>query len=145
MHIELKDVLAQVREPDALEALLPNWEESEAAFPSDLPSFLTPKEFGLSREWSGLGPEADPVLDAAAHRIAASPALLHLAWHGYRLLFEAPGYSRFRDWPQLSTRAGYWAKPIESDTVLTGISVCVDAVSLLFSGSDAGSKGHLAA
>ncbi len=99
--MELKDILTQLREPDAIEALRPHWEESEATFPGKRPSFLTPAEFKASREWGGFGPEVDPILEETADRIATNPALLRLAWHGYRLLFENPDYNGFRDWPAL--------------------------------------------
>ena len=98
--MDLKNILTELREQDAFEALRPHWEESEATFPNERPSFLTPAEFKTSREWAGFGPDVDPILEETADRIAASPALLHLAWHGYRLLFESD-YNGFRDWPSL--------------------------------------------
>ena len=99
--MELKPILAKLGEPDTAEVLRPHWEASEATFPGKRPSFLTPAEFKASREWSGLGPEIDPILEETADRIAANPALLRLAWHGYRLMFETPDYNGFRDWPAL--------------------------------------------
>ncbi len=99
--MELKTILTQLGEPDATDALRPHWEASEATFPGERPSFLTPAEFEVSREWSGFGPEIDPALEKTADRIAENPALLRLAWHGYWLLFKAPDYNQFRDWPTL--------------------------------------------
>ncbi len=99
--MKLEDVLARIQEPEVLEALLPHWEESEASFPGETPSFLLPAEALRHRDYCGFGPEIDPLLLETARRIAADPALSHLAWHCYRLLYEHLDYTDTPRWPTL--------------------------------------------
>jgi hypothetical protein len=102
----LKKLLAQVQESDSLEAMQPHWEESVATLGQRVPSFLDPAEFTVSREYGGFGPDVDPVLDETARRIADDPALRHLAWHCYRLLWEHTDYNAMGQWPALEHALG---------------------------------------
>lgn len=104
--MRLEEVVRSLHELDAIEAIRPHWEESVATLPLGGPSFLDPAEFKVSREWTGLGPELDPVLTETARRIAAHPALLHLSWHGYRCLFEYRDVEGFAGWPSLEKTLG---------------------------------------
>lgn len=102
----LEEALARIQEPDALEVLRPHWEDSLAALEPGVPSFLHPEEFLVSREWCGFGPEVDAPLSEAAQRIAGDPALLRLAWHCHRLLFEHTEYKGTEKWPALERALG---------------------------------------
>ena len=104
--MRLEDVLAKIQEPEALEVLRPHWEESVAALAGGLPHFLLPSEFTANREWCGFGPEVDVPLHETARRIIADPALTHLAWHCYRLLYDHTDYNEMKRWPTLERALG---------------------------------------
>jgi len=49
-------VARELRDPELLESPLPSWEQAMGQFPDlKTPSFLTPAEFLVSREWCGFG------------------------------------------------------------------------------------------
>lgn len=104
--MSLEEILTQVQEPGALEALLPHWDESVAALGGRVPSFLSPAEFSVSRAYCGFGPEVDAPLEKTARRIADSAALRHLAWHCSRLLWEHEEYRSMGEWPALEHALG---------------------------------------
>ena len=101
----LEEVLSALQEMASLEAVRPAWDESMSLLPAGRPSFLTPAEFSSSREWSGFSKSVEPALEAAARRIADDPALLRLAWHGYRRAYYGAD-SSFAEWPKLETALG---------------------------------------
>ena len=101
--MSLDEVLTRLEILDSLEVFEPHWEESEGCFPGDLPFFLDPAQSTASRAFADLPPEVDALLVEAAQCVRENPALLHLAWHAYRLLFEHrdyPGHCIAR-WPSL--------------------------------------------
>ena len=102
----LEEVLARIGEAGTLDGLRPHWEESEASFPGQTPSFLLPSEFLVNREWCGLDPAIDPLLTETARRITENPALTHLAWHCTRLLYEHLDYNDPPRWPSLEPVLG---------------------------------------
>lgn len=104
--MKLAYVLAELVAEDALELLAPHWEESEASTPASGPSFLDPAELTASREFLDLPKEMDELLLVAARRVRETPALLCLAWHCYRLLFEHHDYpgDRIAQWPSFEKR-----------------------------------------
>jgi hypothetical protein len=104
--MKLEEILAQVQESDSLEVLRPHWDESVATLGQGLPSFLDPDEFTVSREYCGFGPDVDPLLEETARRIARDPALRHLAWHCFRLLWEHVEYNLMGQWPALERALG---------------------------------------
>jgi hypothetical protein len=102
----LEEVLQQVQEPGAAEALRPHWEETAVLPDGAIPPFLLPEAVARHREWCGFGPEAEaPLLEAAA-QIAADPALRLLAAHCERLLFVHTDSEGIRDWPTLERALG---------------------------------------
>lgn len=103
--MKLEEVLSALQEMPALEEVRPAWEESMSLLPPGLPSFLTPGEFSSSREWSGFSKSVEPALEEAARRIADDPALLRLAWHGYRRLYYSAD-AHFGKWPSLESYLG---------------------------------------
>jgi len=103
--VKLEEVLSALQEMPALEDVRPAWDESMSLLPPVRPSFLTPGEFSSSREWSGFDKSVEPALEAAARRIADDPALLRLAWHGYRRLYHCAD-SSFAKWPKLESSLG---------------------------------------
>jgi len=106
--VELKEVLKELDVADSEELLAEHWVESEESFPSGLPRFLAAEAITESRTLGGLEAEADLELHEAARRIVSSPALLHLAWHCQRLLYEHLDYepARISQWPVLSRTLG---------------------------------------
>jgi hypothetical protein len=99
--LRLEDVLTQLRLDVSPEVFRPHWEESEAGLPDGIPSFLQPEEIRRNHSWSSLAPETEPSLLDAAARIRQEPALVMLAWHCYRLLYEHVDYEQTREWPAL--------------------------------------------
>jgi hypothetical protein len=104
--MRLEEVLARIGEPEALEVLQPHWEESLASLGEGVPPFLQPAEFVVSREYCGFGPEVDAELAETARRIAGDAALLRLAWHCFRVIFEHPEYGEIGRWPTLERALG---------------------------------------
>lgn len=104
--MRLEDVLARIRQSEALEVLRPHWDDSVASLEDDVPFFLTAEEIKRNREWGGLSPETDDLLQKAAHVIREEPALRGLAWHCYRLLFEHTDYGEIKQWPSLEWALG---------------------------------------
>ncbi len=103
--MKLEEALSALNEMASLDAVRPAWDESMSLLPAGRPSFLTPAEFNSSREWSGFSKSIEPALEDAARRIADDPALLRLAWHGYRRLYYCAD-SSFAKWPKLETSLG---------------------------------------
>ncbi|MGD1002365.1 MAG: acyltransferase domain-containing protein [Candidatus Brocadiia bacterium] len=103
--MKLEKVLSALQEMASLEAVRPAWDESMSLLPAGRPSFLTPAEFSSCREWSGFSKSVEPALEDAARRIAEDPALLRLAWHGYRRAYFGADPS-FAGWPKLETALG---------------------------------------
>ena len=103
--MKLEEVLSSLGESATIEEVRPQWEESMGVLPAKRPFFLTPREIDRLSEYCGLPADVRPALDATAERIAADPALLRLAWHGYRRLYWAP-QSSFTKWPSLGTSLG---------------------------------------
>lgn len=101
--MKLEDVLSQLREDAALEVFRPYWEDSVASLGDSVPPFLTVDEIRRNLSWSRLAPETEAVLLDAAARIRQEPALVLLAWHCYRLLFEHLDYDKTREWPTLES------------------------------------------
>jgi len=101
--MDLADVLAELGADGAFDALAPHWAESEACFPDAAPAFLTPAQIRASRELAALPAELDALLLETARRVRERPALLHLAWHCFRLLFEHRDYAggHIAKWPSL--------------------------------------------
>ena len=104
--MNVESALAELHEEHTADAVRPHWEESCASLPAGTPSFLSRGEFAASRQWCGLGPDADPALAETARRILASPALLRLAWHCRCCLHEHGDVSSFAGWPTLDAALG---------------------------------------
>ena len=106
--LDLSQVLATIGLTDALDLFEAHWDESEACFPAGGPLFLLPVQITEMRHYLGLPEEMDPSLHEAARIIRAEPALAHLAWHCYRLLFfhqEFEGGKMAR-WPEPVAQLG---------------------------------------
>jgi hypothetical protein len=101
----LEEVLAAVGESATLEDVRPAWDESMSRLLAGRPSFLSPEEFNISREWSGFDQSVERALEETARRIADDPALLRLAWHGYRRAYHG-AESNFSKWPSLENALG---------------------------------------
>ncbi len=104
--MKLKDVLAALGEEDCTEAVSPHWEESEAAFPDELPAFLQPGRITENMKWGRLAEYMAPQILEAAKRIAEDDNLLHLAWHCWRLMFHHPEFRAFSGFPTLEKSLG---------------------------------------
>ena len=106
--LNLSDILRELHVEAALPALGDHWDESEACFPAAGPRFLDPAAIRQWRKRGGLPAEADAELVEAARLIAARPALLHLAWHCHRLLFDRLDFDRRQidRWPILDAALG---------------------------------------
>jgi len=106
--LTLTEVLTELAVPQSEELLAPHWEESLASLPPGRPSFLDPEEFIHSREFAGLPADADASLRDAAEAIAASPALLELAWHCHQLVYVHRDYApnNIHQWPELEDALG---------------------------------------
>ena len=104
----LSDLLTALGVGYATEVLAEYWDRSESTFPDERPRFLDPKIIAETREFARLPAEVDSELHEAARRIAASPELLHLAWHCHCLVYEHLDYeaSRIRQWPILTEALG---------------------------------------
>lgn len=103
--MKLEEVLSSLGESAAIEEVRPQWDESMGVLPAKRPFFLTPRKIDRLGTYCGLADDVKPALKATAERIAASPALLRLAWHGYRRLCWAPQCS-FTKWPSLEASLG---------------------------------------
>lgn len=85
---------------DALASSQPFWEEAISSLPDDKqPDFLNPASFKCNREFCGLEPELDVVLEQTAQAIMADPALLALVWYCYRRTYNHPEIEEFNNWP----------------------------------------------
>ncbi len=106
--MNINDVLETLDIADAAAILAPHWDSSATSLPDHLPHFLSPETISSTRALAHLPVEADPVLYAAAQKIAASPPLLQLAWHCQRLLCEHLDYelAKLRQWPVLTAALG---------------------------------------
>ena len=97
--MELREILKILQLEDTyLAAIEPNWDQSEASFPAEIPKFLTPAGYRKKFECTGLDASLLPVLDDISAKIVNNPALLHLAWHCYQSQFIYPNPS-FAKWP----------------------------------------------
>ena len=103
--MKLEEVLSALQEMAAIEDVRPGWDESMSLLPAGLPSFLTPAEIRSSRECSGFSESVEPTLEDAARRIAEDPALVRLAWHGYRRAYYGAD-SSLANWPKLEASLG---------------------------------------
>lgn len=108
MNLDLEELLADLAIPDSLELFRPHWGESEACLPDGLPPILDPAEIERNCTFVRLPSEVESVLQQTARRVRERPALLHLAWHCYRLLFYHREYeaSRIAQWPELGEALG---------------------------------------
>ncbi|MDY7011647.1 MAG: acyltransferase domain-containing protein [Planctomycetota bacterium] len=105
--MKLEDVLSALGEEDCLEIVSPHWEESQVAFPDELPDFLQPEHISENRKWGRLAEYMEPQILEAARRIAGNPNLLRLAWHCYWLEYHPDLDCRnFIDWPTLEKSLG---------------------------------------
>ncbi len=104
--MEVAELVARLGEPDTLEALRHGWEQSEATLPAGVPSLLDPAEITASRAYAGLPQSLDPLLHAVAAQIREEPALLHLAWHTWRVLSGPEEGRQFHGWPCLERTLG---------------------------------------
>ncbi|HJN18764.1 MAG TPA: acyltransferase domain-containing protein, partial [Armatimonadota bacterium] len=104
----LTDVLSELNITDSKPLFEDHWDESEASFPDELPRFLRPEMITNTREFGGLPADADAELHQAARLIAESPALVHLAWHCHRLVYEHLDYEaqNLGQWPVLTGALG---------------------------------------
>lgn len=103
--MDLKTVLASLKETECFEDLNPWWDETMLTFPVNRPDFLDPVQVRMSREWSGFEAKLDPLLEETANRIANDPALARLAWYFYWNVFERDGRSWKRS-PSLNQALG---------------------------------------
>lgn len=103
VRIELDEMLRELQIEDTRELFAPHWEESEASFPEDGPEFLDAARITEFHGFAELSPQFEPLLQEAAVRVRETPALAHLAWHCYRLLFEEDDYygPNMGKWPEL--------------------------------------------
>ncbi|MCK5806323.1 MAG: DUF5596 domain-containing protein [Lentisphaeria bacterium] len=107
--MKLQDILTYIGDNiERDDTLAEHWAESVATFPAELPRFLDPESATEAREFASLPVEADRELREAALQIAASPELLHLAWHCQRLLWDHLEYEaeKVARWPLLDRRLG---------------------------------------
>ncbi len=96
-------MLAELGIEDTRELFAPYWEASEASLPEDGPEFLDAAHITECHDFAKLPAELEPLLQETAARVRQTPALVHLAWHCYRLLFEEDDYERdsVTKWPEL--------------------------------------------
>ena len=108
MRLELDNVLAELRIEDTRELFAPHWEASEASFPEGGPEFLDAARIAEFHDFAELPAELEPLLQETAARVQQTPALAHLAWHCYRLLFAEDDYDKpsMGKWPQLTEFLG---------------------------------------
>lgn len=99
-------VLEALGETDCLEAVAPSWEESMKCLPGGGLPFLDPGQFRESRAWCGFDSGIEPLLEKAAAEIAGDRALLLLAWHCNRTVFEWGNQAQLPKWPRLEKRLG---------------------------------------
>ncbi|OGV53669.1 MAG: hypothetical protein A2017_03700 [Lentisphaerae bacterium GWF2_44_16] len=105
--MKLDDVLSALKVNGGFrEAVAPGWEKSMEEFPVGIPSFLCADEYKPIREYCGMKPEADDVLDKLSARIAEKKELLLLAWHCYYQMLKDDKIANFRDWPLFEDELG---------------------------------------
>ena len=101
--MKLEKVLADLNfnmSQDALASIQPFWEEAISSLPDKQPDFLNPASFKCNREFCGLEPELDMVLEQTARAIMADPALLALVWYCCRRTYNHPEIEEeYNDWP----------------------------------------------
>jgi len=86
--MQIENILSELQALDLLESLKPRWLESLASFPDGTPDFLRPEQIRNNLQWCGFEAEVEPALVGAAGKIAATPSLLYLAWHYYRMIYD---------------------------------------------------------
>jgi hypothetical protein len=104
LTVRLADVLVALGAEDSLEVLQPFWDDAGvAAVPGGIPAFLSPGDITANREYVGLPADVDELLLETARRVRGNPALLALAVHCHRLLFEHLEYPQegVGTWPSL--------------------------------------------
>ncbi len=100
------EVLAKLGEDADPAPIAVHWDASAAAMPDGPIPFLQPEQVTACRDWSGLGPDVDPTLLAAARAVSADPALRRLAWHCKWLLVDLPEPQELKGWPTLERAIG---------------------------------------
>jgi hypothetical protein len=111
VRIKLDEMLAELGIENTAELFAPHWDESAASLPEDGPEFLDPARIAEFHDFAKLPPELAPLLQETAARVRQTPALTHLAWHCYRLLFEEDDYDKpsMAKWPELTALLGdHW-------------------------------------
>jgi hypothetical protein len=83
-----------------------SWEESQAAFPEDVPAPLQDANWRAWRETCSFGDEIDPALARAAKAIRENEALLRLFWHLYWRVYLSPTPQGPSGWPELAQVLG---------------------------------------
>lgn len=101
-----QDALTACGESEGLEDIARFWDESAAAMPGGLPCFLEESQWRACREWTGFAPGMDAILRRTVDKIAQSPALRRLAWHGYWRVFLAPDACPPTGWPDFTAALG---------------------------------------
>ncbi len=106
--MNLNATLEKLGIPEASKILAPHWHTSTASLPATTPHFLAPEHITQARQLGNIPAVADSQLHQAARQIAASPELLHLAWHCQCLLFEHLDYdsATIAHWPILTQALG---------------------------------------
>lgn len=106
LELSPEEALTMCGESEGLENVSLHWEESGAAMPDDVPSFLQESEWRESREWGGLADEDDDIIRHVTEKIVQSPALLRLAWHCYWRLYLVPEPCPPSGWPEFRSILG---------------------------------------
>jgi hypothetical protein len=100
--MDLKEVACELGLEDYCDAFAEGWEEAQAARPTEV-FFLAPEFIAEAADWCALPEAGLEAAQAAATRIAESPALTALAWYLHYCLYRLPGFDRERiyAWPPL--------------------------------------------
>ena len=101
----LESTLAELGESVDITPMADGWDESMRSLPETV-RFLARGEIHHAREYCGLPADLEEPLVECAGRIAENPALVRLAWHTARRLFDSPDRADFRAWPQLRAALG---------------------------------------
>ena len=84
----LHEVLVTLGIPQASEWLAPHWQESMTCLPDEPPRFLNCAHIAEICRYGGLSAEVESLLCKTAETVRENPALLRLAWHCSRLVYE---------------------------------------------------------
>ncbi|HRU06105.1 MAG TPA: acyltransferase domain-containing protein [Candidatus Brocadiia bacterium] len=106
--MRLEEILKDLGEEGAAEALRPGWEESQACFPAETPAFLDKGQVAERCAYGGFDEAGAAAAQAAAEAARGDERLRRLAWHCMRLLFDSADYpsASMAAWPSLSGRLG---------------------------------------